>query len=254
MKLLSWNVNGIRAVEKKGFLDWMKKENADIVCLQETKAHPSQLNPGLINFDSYFSYWHLGEKRGYSGVGMYTKKEPLELRLSFGSKELDDEGRTMMADFGEFILFNLYCPNGGRGHDRVQYKLRYYEQLLIYSDELVGKGRKVIWCGDLNTAHTELDLARPKENQKTSGFLAEERLWIDRFIEHGYVDTFRLFCKEGGKYTWWDQKSFARDRGIGWRIDYFIVSKNFVPLVKDAFIESDVFGSDHCPVGMTLKF
>ena len=252
LKLISWNVNGIRAVAKKGFHNWMEKMNADVVCLQETKAHPSQLSPDLLNIDSYFSYWNLGEKKGYSGVAIYTKEKPLRVNMDFGVKILNDEGRIIEAEFEEFHLFNVYFPNGGRGEERLQYKLDFYDSFLTYIRRL--KNKPVIVCGDINTAHTEIDLARPKENRKISGFMPIECAWLDKLFSYGYIDTFRIFNSEPQNYTWWDQKTRARDRNIGWRIDYFVVSPELKNNLVSAKIHPEDMGSDHCPVSIELKF
>jgi len=195
MRILSWNVNGIRAADKKGFFDWFKKEKPDILCLQEIKAQPEQLPPYLRNTPGYNVYINSAERKGYSGVATYSK---------------------------------------------------------IYADNQKAEGKNIVVCGDFNTAHKEIDLARPKENEKTSGFLPIERAWIDTFIDHGYIDTFRYFNKEPGQYTWWDIKTRARERNVGWRIDYFFVNKEFIRHVKKAFIMPEVTGSDHCPIGIEL--
>ena len=249
MYLLSWNVNGIRAIEKKGFFEWMHKESPDILCLQETKAHPDQLTETFLKRKGYHVYWASAEKKGYSGVAIYTKKEPKSV-LGLGDAEFDSEGRTLMADYGDFVLFNIYYPNGGQGNKRVPFKMRFYDVFLKKVEKLRKAGRKIIITGDVNTAHTEIDLARPKQNEKNTGFLPEERQWMGKFFECGYVDTFRHFYKEPGHYTWWDYKTGARARDVGWRIDYFFVSENLLPNLKKAFILKDVVGSDHCPVGI----
>lgn len=252
IRLLSWNVNGIRAAEKKGFIDWLTKSNADVVALQETKAHPSQLSAQLLKPDHYFSYWHLGERKGYSGVGLYTKEEPRSVTTAFDNARLDAEGRTQMADFGSFVLFNVYFPNGGQGPHRLAYKMKYYDEFLKLIIKLKKQGKHVIMCGDVNTAHQAIDLARPKENEKTTGFLPEERAWIDKLIAAGFIDTFRMFNTKAGQYSYWDQKSRARDRNVGWRIDYFFVSDNMRDRVEKAFIFADIMGSDHCPIGIDI--
>ena len=252
MRLISWNVNGIRAVQKKGFLEWFTKESPDILCLQETKAEESQLDDRLKNVPNYTSYWCSAEKKGYSGVAFYSKIKPAAVEFGLGRKEFDGEGRTIIADFGEFVLFNIYFPNGGAGNKRVPYKMAFYDCFLKKAEKLRKSGRSVIVCGDVNTAHAEIDLSRPRENQKNTGFLPEERAWVTKFIEHGYVDTFRHLYKDPGHYTWWDYKTGARSRDIGWRIDYFFVNSLFASKVKKAFILKDVMGSDHCPVGIEI--
>lgn len=252
MKLISFNVNGIRAIEKKGFFDWVEKESPDILALQETKAHPDQLNDTILKPKGYKSFWSAAEKKGYSGVAIYTKKEPISVVAGLGIKEFDDEGRVLIAEYEDFTLFNIYYPNGGAGNKRVPFKMKFYHAFLENIEDLRSKGKKLIICGDVNTAHTEIDLARPKENSKTTGFLPEEREWVSKFIKCGYIDTFRHFTAEGGHYSWWDYKTAARARDVGWRIDYFFVSASLLPRLKKAFILKDVHGSDHCPVGIEL--
>ena len=252
LRLLSWNVNGIRAIQKKGFLGWLEKESPDILCLQETKAHVEQLTKELINPNGYETYWSSGEKKGYSGVALYTKAEPKKTETGFDIKKYDSEGRILITDYDDFILFNIYFPNGQRDQERLNYKLGFYDEFLRYVNDLKDKGRKIIICGDVNTAHKEIDLARPRENQNTSGFLPIERKWMDKFFECGYIDTFRHFVKDGGHYTYWDPVSRARERNVGWRIDYFIISPNLLKNLKSAFILPDVMGSDHCPLGIEI--
>ena len=255
LKLLSWNVNGIRAQLKKGFLEWLEKESPDILCLQETKAHTDQLTDELLKPNGYETFWCSGEKKGYSGVSVFVKSKkikPKNIEYGFGVKEFDNEGRILILYFDDFILFNIYFPNGQRGNERLDYKMRFYDAFLKYSNKLKDKGEKIIICGDVNTAHTEIDLARPKENVNTSGFLEVERKWMDEFISYGYIDTFREFIKEGGHYTYWDPITRARERNVGWRIDYFFISPNLKPSLKNAFTIPDVMGSDHCPVGIEL--
>lgn len=252
MKILSWNVNGIRAIEKKGFFDWLLKESPDILCLQETKAHPEQLTEKFISPPGYHSYWDSAEKKGYSGVCIYTKIKPKIVTVGLGAKEFDSEGRTLVADYGDFMLFNIYYPNGGAGNKRVPFKMKFYDAFLEKAEKLRQQGKKIVITGDLNTAHTEIDLARPKENVKNTGFLPQERAWVTQFIQCGYIDTFRHFTKEGGHYTWWDYFTAARSRDVGWRLDYFFVTENLLPKLKNAFILKDVMGSDHCPVGIEL--
>lgn len=253
MRLIGWNVNGIRANAKKGFFEWMMKEDADIVCLQETKASPEQLTEDFIKPKGYFSYWASAEKKGYSGVAIFSKNEPKSVTVGLGIPEFDQEGRTLMADYGEFVLFNIYFPNGGAGNKRVPFKMSFYDAFLEKVNALRKAGRKVIITGDVNTAHTEIDLARPKENEKNTGFLPQERAWVSQFIASGFIDTFRHFEKSPGHYTWWDYKTAARARDVGWRIDYFFISQELLPNLKKAFILKDVLGSDHCPVGIEIK-
>jgi exodeoxyribonuclease-3 len=250
LEILSWNVNGLRAVMKKGFLDFLSSESPDIVCLQETKTSEAPLE--LYQADSYHMYFATGKKKGYSGVALLTREEPRSVVKGFGDPRYDGEGRTLIADYGKFVLMNIYFPNGKASPARLDYKMAFYESFLDYADRLKRQGRKIILCGDINTAHDERDIARPRENSKVSGFLPAERAWMDKFEAHGYVDTFRLFSQEGGHYTFWDVVSGARARNVGWRIDYFYVSGNLRKHVKDAFILADVPGSDHCPIGLKI--
>jgi len=252
-KLLCWNVNGIRAVRNKGFLDWLSGESPDILALQETKALPEQLDADLLEPAGYRTYWNYPERKGYSGTAVFTKDEPLRVWYDFGTSDLDLEGRVIVAEYPGFTLFNVYFPNGKKDRERLDYKMAFYDVFLDYADSLKNAGKKLVICGDVNTAHREIDLARPKENSKVSGFLPIEREWIDKLLSHGYADTFRRFNAEPDQYTWWDMKSRARERNVGWRIDYFFVSEDLLPSVKSAFIMPDVTGSDHCPIGIVLE-
>jgi len=253
MKIISWNVNGIRAIDRKGLFDWFKKEKPDILCLQEIKAKPDQIPPHLKNTPGYNVFINSAERKGYSGVATYTKQKPMDTKKGFGIEKFDNEGRTLITEYSDFTLFNIYFPNGKKDDERLNYKLDFYDTFLAYADNLKAKGKNIVVCGDFNTAHKEIDLSRPKENEKRSGFLPVERAWIDTFIDHGYVDTFRHFNKEPEQYSWWDMKTRARDRNIGWRIDYFFVNKEFLPKIKNAFIMQNITGSDHCPVGIETK-
>ncbi|MBN2603186.1 MAG: exodeoxyribonuclease III [Candidatus Thermoplasmatota archaeon] len=250
--MLSWNVNGIRAANKKGLFQWFQIEKPDILCLQEIKATPEQVPSNLKNTQGYHIFWNPAERKGYSGVVTYTKEKPLQIKTGFGIKRFDSEGRLIMIEFPDFVLFNVYFPNGKKNQDRLDFKLDFYDTFLGFADNLKAEGKNIVVCGDFNTAHKEIDLARPKENEKVSGFLPVERAWIDTFIDHGYVDTFRHFNKEKGQYSWWDIKTRARERNVGWRIDYFYVNKEFLPNVKNAFIIQEVMGSDHCPIGIEI--
>ena len=253
MRILSWNVNGIRAAYKKGFLDWLKEENPEILCIQETKAHPDQLTDDLRNPEGYESYFSSAEKKGYSGVAIYTKQKPKKVEHGFGIKKFDSEGRILVAEYPKFVLMSIYYPNGKASAERLKYKMEFYDAFQKFTNKLKKQGKNIIVCGDVNTAHKEIDIARPKENEKISGFLPEEREWIDKFLSDGYVDTFRMFNNEPENYTWWDMITRARDRNVGWRIDYFYVNEEFKKNVKDAFILADVMGSDHCPIGIEIK-
>ncbi|RKY95935.1 MAG: exodeoxyribonuclease III [Ignavibacteriae bacterium] len=254
MKLLSWNVNGIRAAYKKGILNWFSKEQPDILCIQETKAMKEQLPDDLINVNGYNSFFSSAERKGYSGTATYTKVNPVKVSNGIGIKEFDSEGRFLVTEFDEFVLFNIYFPNGKAKKERLQYKMDFYEAFLKHLKKLLKQDKRIVICGDVNTAHKEIDLARPKPNEKVSGFLPEEREWIDKLLEAGFIDTLRVFNQKPEQYTWWDMMTRARDRNVGWRIDYFFISDNLKDNLKNAFILPDVMGSDHCPVGIELKF
>ncbi|HEX7364445.1 MAG TPA: exodeoxyribonuclease III [Dehalococcoidia bacterium] len=253
IKILCWNVNGIRAIKKKGFLEWLQKESPDINCLQETKVQPDQLDDDLTHPDGYRTYWNYSDKKGYGGVATFSKIEPVNTRYGFEGIRLDLEGRVLITEYKDFTLMNIYFPNGKQGPDRLKYKMEFYNAFLDYIDSLKAKGNKLIVCGDLNTAHQEIDIARPKENEKVSGFLPVERAWMDTLVAHGYVDTFRHFNKQPNQYSWWDLKTRARERNVGWRIDYFFITENLLPALSKAFIMSEVTGSDHCPIGIVLN-
>ena len=251
MKIISWNVDGLRAVVKKGFLKWLKKENPDILCLQETKLSKREDIPkGIVGYKTFWSFSK--SKKGYSGVATFTKVEPKKTTSSIGVKKFDIEGRVLIHDFGKFLLFNVYFPNGKRSDERLRYKMDFYRYFLKKVNALVKKGKKVIFCGDLNTAHNEIDIARPKENEKVSGFLPMERRWMDK-LEENFVDAFRYLHPKKVKYTFWSRWANSRKRNVGWRLDYFYVSKNMIKNVKDSFILDKVTGSDHCPIGLLLK-
>jgi exodeoxyribonuclease-3 len=252
IRILSWNVNGIRAAYRKGFLDWFLKEKPDVLCLQEVKAAAEQLPPELREVAGYQTFSSSAERKGYSGVLLYSKEKPKSVKTGLGIERFDSEGRILIAEYPAFLVFNVYFPNGKASKERLRFKMDFYDAFLEYADTLKKKGKKLVICGDVNTAHQEMDLARPKENAKVSGFLPEERAWIDKFIAHGYVDTFRMFNRQPGQYTWWDLKTKARERDVGWRIDYFFVSDNLKKNVKSSFILSDVMGSDHCPIGIDV--
>ena len=252
MKLLSWNVNGIRAAVKKGFLEYLEDQNPEIICIQETKAHKEQLTSEILEDHGYFTYWHSGEKKGYSGVATFCKEEPLYIQEGIGIKKYDDEGRVLITEHNKFLLYNIYFPNGQKNEERLKYKLDFYDDLLPIINDQVESGNNVIVTGDWNTAHRPIDLARPNENKNTSGFMPIEREKVDEYILNGWVDTFRLFHEEGGRYSWWTYRFGARDRNIGWRIDYFFVNEGMVEICTDADIHQNIFGSDHCPVSLIL--
>jgi exodeoxyribonuclease-3 len=251
MRIISWNVNGIRAVENKGFWEWFDQARPDVLCVQETKAQPEQVSERLREPVGYDSYWHSAERKGYSGVATFSR-EPVPVQYGMGVPEFDVEGRVLISEHPGFSLLNCYMPNGKQSQERLDYKLRYYAALLDYCDREHAAGRQLVICGDVNTAHTEIDLARPKENEKISGFLPEEREWIDRYLAHGFVDAFRAFHPGPDQYTWWSYITRARDRNIGWRIDYFLVSEGLMPRVQDCTIMAGVMGSDHCPIGLEI--
>jgi exodeoxyribonuclease-3 len=252
VKLLSWNVNGLRAAWKKGLLDVLAAQAADVVCVQETKVQAGQVTEEMAAPLGYGSHWSFAERKGYSGVVTYTKTAPLAVSTVCDSPVLDCEGRLVHTELPDFHLFNVYFPNGGMGPERVRHKLAFYDAFLTVSEALRKRGKGVVVCGDVNTAHTEIDLARPKENEKTSGFLPAEREWVSRFVAAGYHDTFRIFTAEPGHYTWWDMKTSSRARNIGWRIDYFFVSNELRSRVRAAAILPHVQGSDHCPITLEL--
>ena len=252
MRIISWNVNGIRAAHKKGFLEWLDQESPDIMCVQETKASEDQLPDALKEIPGYTSYFISAEKKGYSGVAVFTKAKPEQVTSSFPAESFSKEGRVLAVDYGEFVLLNVYFPNGKSSAERLQYKMDFYDDFLDYADGIKNSGKHVVICGDVNTAHKEIDLARPKANEGTSGFLPIERAWIDKLLEHGYVDTLRLFNQAPDQYTYWDMITRARDRNVGWRIDYFFVNEGFVPRLMTGFILADVMGSDHCPIGIEI--
>ncbi len=254
MKIYSWNVNGIRAIAKKGFFTWIKDLDADVICLQETKASPDQLGFDLTEIVPYQSSFASAEKKGYSGVVTYTKEKPSSIQIGLNENKFDREGRTIVSKYKNFILFNIYFPNGKASPERLAYKMAYYNFLLDYLKELLKTEKNIIICGDVNTAHQEIDLARPKENELISGFLKEERAWIDRLIELGFIDSFRsIHPKEKDRYSWWSQRSGARPRNVGWRIDYFFISKNLEKNLKNAEIHDQIIGSDHCPISIELS-
>ena len=252
MKLISWNVNGLRAAWKKGLADFLAGERPDILCVQETKVQEDQLTDEMRAPDGYRSHWCFAERKGYSGVVTYTREEPLAVAAKCGSPALDCEGRVVHTELADFHLFNVYFPNSGMGPERLAYKLKFYDEFIEMAERLRRLGKGVVICGDVNTAHAEIDLARPKENEKSPGFMEIERAWVSRLVAQGYHDTFRLFTKEPGHYTWWDLKTGARARNIGWRIDYFFVSDDLHGRVRSATILPHVLGSDHCPITLEL--
>lgn len=252
MKLISWNVNGIRAVAKKGFLEWLEQEKPDVLALQETKANPSQLSEELISPLGYKSFWSSAKRPGYSGVALFIKDSSPEIQEGLGITKFDDEGRTLVAEFDHFYLINSYYPNGRDDLSRVPYKLEYSDEALGLANKLRAR-KPVILCGDFNTAHTEIDLARPQQNIQNTGFLPHERAWIDKLVSHDYCDIFREYEKNGGWYSWWSYRAGARPRNVGWRIDYFFVDNKLKSQVSNSYYQTQTLGSDHCPVVLELK-
>jgi len=253
MKVYSWNVNGLRAIEKKGFIQWIYDEKPDILCIQESKIQLDQIDEKFKNIEGYNAYFSCAERKGYSGVATFTKEEPIKVQYGIGIEKFDKEGRILICEYKDFILFNIYFPNGQKDEERLKYKLDFYEALFNYCDSLKSKGKKLLICGDYNTAHKEIDLKNPKANSKTSGFLPIEREWMDNIISRGYVDTFRYFHPDTIKYSWWTYRFNARENNAGWRIDYHFVSDNMIEDVLDSEILDQVTGSDHCPIVITLK-
>ncbi len=249
MRLISWNVNGLRAALKKGLLGWLATAQPDVLCLQEVRAGPAQVDGEPWRALGYQAYWHPAQRPGYSGVATLARAAPLACRMGLGEPVFDAEGRLLASDYAGFTLLNAYVPSGQRDRERVEFKLRFYAALLALIDGLHAQGRPVVLCGDLNTAHREIDLARPRQNTRTSGFLPEERAWLDTYLAHGLVDVFRaLHPGQPGHYTWWSSVTHARARNVGWRLDYFLASEALMPAVRRAEILPQVEGSDHCPV------
>lgn len=277
MKIISWNVNGIRAVEKKGFTDWLLNCGADVVCIQETKAHPSQLTQNILAPGSeenilfpipakesaspvkiedenalYKSYWSSAKKAGYSSTAIYSKKQPDKVEL-LGNSEFDDEGRVLSAYFGKTVIISAYFPNSQNQGSRSDYKLGFCNAIFEYLKKLVSDGFNIVLCGDYNIAHKAIDLANPKANEGNAGYLPEEREWMEFFTTNGFTDTFRKFCQEPKQYTWWSYRFHAREKDIGWRIDYQCVNNDFINKVKSSKILKDVMGSDHCPIEIEIQ-
>jgi exodeoxyribonuclease-3 len=256
MRIISWNTNGLRATVKQGnFIPLFSFQNPDIVCFQETKCEPGQLDESTRNLNGYNSYFSYSKtKKGYSGVAIYTKTKPEKVEYGIGIPKFDDEGRTIVAYYTDFVLINCYFPNGGGGEERLNYKMEFYDAFLEFINKLKKDGHNVIFCGDINTAHNEIDLARPKENEKNTGFLPMERAWMDELVNNGWVDVFRnLNPNKKDIYTYWDQKTRARERNVGWRIDYFFTNQSFLKNIKNFKTLTDYPGSDHCPIILELK-
>ncbi len=253
MKLLSWNVNGLRAAHRSGFLDWFVEQAADVVCVQEARVRPEQVVEELLHPLGYHSYWAPAEKNGYSGVATFCKRKPLQVHQGIGKAEFDREGRILLTEFPTFLLVNSYFPNSQREAARLPYKLKFCAAMLRMLNRYRRAGKHIVLCGDYNIAHKPIDLSNPKQNEKNAGYLPEERAWMDRFTRHGYIDTFRHFCDEPGHYTFWSQRGNCRERNIGWRLDYFCVSPELAPKLVSAAIHPGVVGSDHCPIELQLK-
>ena len=251
MKIVSWNVNGIRACLKKGFRDYVESEQPDVLCLQEVKAKAEQVDLEWASELGYSIHWNSATKKGYSGTAIFSKLQAEHVVNGMGIEEHDDEGRVISAEYPEFTLVNVYTPNSKRGLARLDYRMDWDRVFLDFVVTLNEK-KPVIYCGDLNCAHKEIDLANPKANKKNAGFSAEERSGLDAMVEAGFVDSFRQFDQSEGKYSWWTVRVNARERNIGWRLDYFWVAQSIVDKIKDAQIRDDIFGSDHCPVEITI--
>lgn len=252
MKIISWNVNGIRAVVEKGFLKWFKNVKVDILCLQEIRAQTGQIPFKLIKPDNYQVFLSPAQKKGYAGVAVYTKQKPLKAEIKLGMERFDKEGRMLHLKYSNFDLINFYLPHGGRQKENLDYKIEIYQRIFKYLKKI--KNKNIILIGDFNIAHQEIDLARPKQNQNNTMFTLREREQIDKTIKIGFNDTFRHFYKKGGHYTWWPYSYQARKRNIGWRIDYIFITEKLIPKLKKAFILSRVQGSDHCPIGIEINY
>lgn len=252
-KITTWNVNGYRAVMNKKALDWVDDFEPDVLCLQEIKVKPEQLSEALRERKGYLSFWNPAERPGYSGTAAFCKQQPLSVQYGMGFPEFDHEGRVLRLQFPEFYLYNIYFPNGGQENRRVPFKLDFYAKLLEIYLEHRRNNENVIITGDFNTAHNEIDIARPKENEKNTGFLRIERDWIDKYIAHGMVDAYRELYPEKVEYTWWSMRLNARPRNVGWRLDYYMMNSEFLPRVKDVVVQGEIMGSDHCPVTLYLN-
>jgi exodeoxyribonuclease-3 len=252
MKLISWNVNGVRAALKKGAADYFEKVGADVICLQETKAHPGDVQH-VVWPRGYDVFWNSADKKGYSGTVIFTRVKPLGVTLGLGKADHDREGRVITAEFADFFLVNVYQPNSQRGLTRLAYRTQEWDPVFLKFLKKLERRKPVIFCGDLNVAHTEIDLANPRSNRRNAGFTDEERENFSRLLARGFVDTFREFEKGPGHYSWWSQMGDCRARNIGWRVDYFVASEQLRPALKRAWISPEVMGSDHCPVGLEIK-
>ncbi len=252
MRIISWNVNGIRAAQRKGLQAYIERNQPDMLCLQETKAHINQLDRELLEIAPYRSYFAEGERKGYSGVAIYTKQIPRDIERDFNGR-FGEEGRVLIAHYDAASLYCVYFPNGSASAERLRYKMEFYDACLQHMDALRAQGREILVVGDVNTAHNAIDLARPKENENTSGFLREERDWLDKVGEHDYIDVFRALYPETVAYTWWDMKTRAKSRDVGWRLDYFFASPGLAARAKDSGMQREEDASDHCPIYLDLE-
>jgi len=253
LKIITWNVNGLRAGINKGILDWLASQQADVICLQEVKARSDQVTDEQLSIlDGYQAVWNSALRPGYSGVLTFTREQPIEIRTGLGLEEFDSEGRLIATRYPSFWLYNIYFPNGQRDHNRLDYKLSFYAELLDQCDWMHAEGERIILTGDFNTAHTEIDLRNPKQNVNTSGFMPVERAWVDRYLQQGFADAYRELYPERVQYTWWTYRLNARQRNIGWRLDYYLVSESLMTSVVDVIIHDDILGSDHCPVTLII--
>ena len=254
LRIITLNLNGIRSSAGKGVFRWLARQTADVVCVQEIKVQPEQLPDELRNPHRYHGFFHSAEKPGYSGVATFTREEPLDVVHGIGSREFDREGRVLRTEFRDFVLVNAYFPNSQRDHARLDFKLRFCAAMLRLVNDYRRRGKNVLLCGDYNISHAEIDLANPRENRKSAGFLPEERAWMDRFLaRHGWVDTFRSRCPEPGHYTFWNSRPGLRERNIGWRLDYFVANPELMERVARIEHQTKVRGSDHCPVALRLR-
>lgn len=252
MRLITWNVNGIRSIHGKGFAEWLRNESPDVLCLQEVKASPEQLTAEMVTPPGYTSVWNPAEKKGYSGVAVFTKQKPLAIRLGLGEAAFDSEGRVVEVEFPKFTLVNAYFPNSQRDHARLDFKIAFCKKMFHHLEAVRERGKPALLCGDFNIAHQAIDLKNPKQNENNAGFLPQERQWMDFLLSRGYVDTFRNFHQAGGHYTWWSYRPGVREKNIGWRLDYFVCSDSLRPMLKSARHHTLVPGSDHCPVELQL--
>lgn len=253
-KIVSYNVNGIRAALNKGFAEWLKNEDADIVSIQETKAQPSQIDKPLFEFLGYNYYWNSAEKKGYSGVGLLSKDKPDSYFFGIGIDKYDTEGRLIRADFGDITLLSVYFPSGTTGDIRQDFKMQWLDDFFVYIENLKKERPNIIVSGDFNICHKEIDINHPERHHKMSGFLPEEREWVSKFIDSGFIDSFRVYNQEPNQYSWWSYRANSREKNLGWRIDYHMISSPLKDRLKNAAILNQVFHSDHCPITMEIEF